>query len=57
MITVPGVSDTCAHCGLPALGFATGNAERLCHDDARDCYELVTVHDHPTPCRCTEEQS
>lgn len=46
----------CAHCTKPALGLATrrlpGNPqERLCHPDfGLDCYSLVTVAGHDTPC-------
>lgn len=57
MTAMLGVPDTCAHCGQPALGFATRNDDRLCHDDARDCYELVTVLRHPTPCSCAEARA
>ena len=34
----------CAHCGQEALGYATVNGVRLCHDEIRDCYHDVTVH-------------
>ena len=46
----------CAHCGQPMRGFGylgrAGEPDRfLCHPDTGpDCYHLVTVYDHPTPC-------
>ena len=49
---------TCVHCGRDGVG----SRERgygysdgpLCHpnDDGPDCYRLVTVYHHPTPCDC-----
>lgn len=42
----------CGHCTHPALGMAAANGVQLCHpDDNIDCYRLVTIYHHPTPCR------
>ena len=48
----------CAHCGATdvgsyAAGYASQGEDYLCHpnDETRpDCYFLVTVLKHPTPC-------
>jgi len=41
----------CAHCGRPTRGFASMDEAWLCHpDDGLDCYRLVTVYHHTTPC-------
>lgn len=39
----------CAHCGLPARGYASlAGGTRVCHDDREpDCYRLVTVYGEP----------
>ena len=46
------VERTCAHCGGPMRGFARLNDDWLCHpdDEGMDCYHLVTVWCHATPC-------
>jgi len=49
----------CDHCGRQCSNFAGGfsrgyNNERLCHPNAKnrpDCYKLVTVYKHETPCK------
>lgn len=47
----------CAHCAQPMRGYATVGPQYLCHpDDGIDCYKMVTVYRHPTPCAaCTTE--
>ena len=41
----------CGHCGPPARGGAGVGDTPLCHPDGgMDCYRLVTVYRHPTPC-------
>lgn len=46
---------TCAHCGDPQVGYAMAGGQPLCHADfGLDCYRLVTVFKHPTPCDCTK---
>jgi len=45
----------CTHCTKPALGFGAYTSDkgvlRLCHPDfGLDCYSLVTVSGHDTPC-------
>jgi hypothetical protein len=49
----------CGHCSQPQRGFASvtyaGAPMPLCHpDDGPDCYRLVTVYHHPTPCDCSD---
>jgi len=34
-------SVLCARCGEPALGYATIDGKRYCHDDERSCYTLA----------------
>lgn len=49
-------SNLCAHCLLEPRGYATGGDDRLCHPDTGiDCYRLVTVYHHPTPCQHCHE--
>lgn len=41
----------CAHCQLPTLGYGTAHSAPLCHPDiGLDCYHLVTLYRHTTPC-------
>ena len=53
------MSNTCGHCGQRQLGAlnhydrggATADGTPLCHPDfGMECYRLVTVYHHPTPC-------
>ena len=53
----PKVFGPCGHCGRPDVGsytrgFGYANEAYLCHpnDDGPDCYHLVTVYKHETPC-------
>lgn len=48
-------AERCVHCRRPADGYASSEAGRLCHpDNGLDCYHLVTVYKHPTPCVCRD---
>lgn len=41
----------CAHCQQPITGYGTVNDAILCHPDVGlDCYHLVTLYRHDTPC-------
>jgi hypothetical protein len=49
----------CVHCQLPLVGWAGVPAGPVCHPSgipgersSMDCYHLVTVYKHPTPCNC-----
>jgi hypothetical protein len=47
------VSDVriCGHCEQPMRGMASKGDTWLCHpDEGIDCYRLVTVYGHATPC-------
>ena len=54
-----GRTITCSHCGRQCGNFAGGhsrglNGAHLCHPNAKNrpnCYQLVTVHGHETPCK------
>lgn len=55
--SVEDIGVRCAHCarrtGNFAAGFARHDGEPLCHPHAKnrpDCYHLVTVYQHETPC-------
>jgi hypothetical protein len=52
-------TPTCGHCSGPQRGYARAYGEHLCHpDDGMDCYHLVTVYHHPTPCGgCSAERA
>jgi hypothetical protein len=41
----------CGHCQRPMRGYASAGTDWLCHpDDGIDCYRLVTLYGHSTPC-------
>lgn len=49
----------CVHCQQPLRGWAAVPAGPVCHpsglpgeEPGLDCYRLVTVYGHPTPCDC-----
>lgn len=56
--SVEKVKTRCAHCHRTMNNFAGGsskghNGEPLCHPNAKnrpDCYHLVTLYGHETPC-------
>lgn len=42
---------TCSHCGLALRGYGSVDSAPLCHPEVgMDCYRLVSVYRHPTPC-------
>lgn len=46
--------QACAHCGTKLQDQGSGfvRDQPVCHPDVgMDCYRLVTVYDHPLPCR------
>lgn len=46
----------CSHCGFGMLGYASVGLDFLCHPDAGiDCYRLVTVYHHESPCQTCHE--
>lgn len=50
------VEEKCAHCGRVPQGYGRYNGERLCHPDVGlDCYDKVTVYNHPMPCEACRE--
>lgn len=58
VVNLPPVRETCAHCqrpnrGVAVSGYATVDGKFVCHPDVGvDCYRLVTLYKHPTPCAC-----
>lgn len=41
----------CGHCGGPLRGYGSAGGVKLCHpDNGLDCYSLVTLSGHTTPC-------
>lgn len=43
---------TCGHCLGPLRGYGASGDTKLCHpDDGLDCYALVTLSGHQTPCK------
>lgn len=61
-----GITTGCAHCARRIGNFASGssrghNNEPLCHPNGPnrpDCYKLVTLYKHSTPCdrtKCYED--
>jgi hypothetical protein len=50
--TDPGM---CAHCGLLPVGYAAVDGAPLCNPDSGlNCYRMVTVYHHDTPCHRDE---
>ena len=50
-MTGPAAFVSCAHCEQPVLGYGKANDAALCHPDiGLDCYHLVTLYRHDTPC-------
>lgn len=50
-MTGPQAQPDCAHCGLPVKGYGTFGDAKLCHPDiGLDCYHLVTLYRHQSPC-------
>jgi hypothetical protein len=44
-------SPLCGHCGQPVQGYGYAGGQALCHPhQGLDCYHLVTLYRHPTPC-------
>lgn len=41
----------CGHCLEPMVGYGSAGKQLLCHPDiGMDCYKLVTLYKHTTPC-------
>lgn len=49
--------DRCVHCGGELRGYAGVETGLICHPDTLglDCYRLVTVYHHETPCFACED--